>query len=100
MNQIHYDALYCGDNVVPEPMRKNESQKQGGGAASDPTTPATVPSWGPSLSSANAYLEMQLHPISSVCCCLSPVLCGPGGKGDGEKLVMRPLSAGVGRLGG
>lgn len=33
MNQIHYDALYCGDNVIPESLRKNQSQKQVGGAA-------------------------------------------------------------------
>lgn len=81
MNQIHYDALYCGINVVPESMRKNESQKQGGGAVSEPTTPATVPSWDPSLSSVYAYLEMQLHPISSVCCSLSPNSLWAGGRG-------------------
>lgn len=81
MNQIHYDALYCGDNVVPESMKKIWSQKQGGGAMSDPTMPATVQSWGPSLHSAYAYLEMQLHPISSVCSCLSLILCGLWVKG-------------------
>lgn len=76
MNQIYYDALYCGDDVVPESMRKNKSQKQGGGAVNDLTIPATVPMWDPSLSSAYACLEIQLHPISSASCCLSLILCG------------------------
>lgn len=99
MNQIHYDALYCGINVVPESMRKNESQKQGGGVVSEATTPATVPSWNPSLSSVYAYLEMQLHPVSSVCCSLSPSSLWVGGEGRvqyGRKTAMRAASAWVG----
>ncbi|OWK18121.1 hypothetical protein Celaphus_00009159 [Cervus elaphus hippelaphus] len=28
MKQIYYDTLYCRDNVVPESMRKNESQNR------------------------------------------------------------------------
>lgn len=68
--QLHYDALYCGGNVVPESLGRMRA-RTGWGAVSDPAIPATVPSWYPSLSSANAYLEMQLHPIFRVICCLS-----------------------------
>ena len=105
--QLHYEANLLWYSLLQRQCcsRVNEEEwepEQGGGAISDPTTPVTVPSWGHGLSSANAYREMQLHPISNVVCCLSLIICGLWEKRDciGGKVVIRAISAWMGGLGG